>query len=110
MGRPSHPRITWWAVVILFTGLVAAEIVYFLADADEPSAAVVGMTHTKAYQHNMQLVGGKAAVLAGGVADWLASLWRGRTLAYTVAIITVTIAGACFLVGWLQAQPPDDRS
>ena len=108
MERPPHPRITWWAVGILFAGLLAAEIVYFVAAREEAADAAASMTHTKVYRHNMELVGGKAAVLAGGVAEWFASLWHGRTLAYTIAVVTVLIAGACFIVGWLQTPPRSD--
>ena len=108
MERRRHPPITWWAVAILFAGLLSAEIVYFVAERDEESAAVAGMTHTKVYQHDMELVGGKAAVLAGGVADWFAGLWHGRNLAYVIAVVTLLVAGGCFLVGWLQTPPPGD--
>ena len=108
MERRRHPRITWWAAAILFAGLLAAEIVYFVAGREE-AADTVDMTHTKMFQHNMELVGGKAAVLAGGVADWLAGLWHGRPLAYTIAILTLVVAGVCFVVGWLQAPKGGDR-
>lgn len=102
MERRRHPPITWWAVAILFAGLLAAEIVYILAEKDEMADAAAGITHTKIYQHNMELVGGKAAVLAGGVADWLANLWHGRPLAYVIAVVTLLVAGICFFIGWLQ--------
>jgi hypothetical protein len=107
--RHTHPRITWWGVAVLFAGLLAAEAVYFLAASDDESDVASAMTHTKIYQHNMELVGGKAAILAGGFADWFASLWHGQRLAWVIAIVTVVVAAVCFFVGWLQGPPVDDR-
>jgi hypothetical protein len=109
LASRTHPRITWWGVAILFAGLLSAEIVYFFAEKDEMADAAAGITHTKIYQHNMELVGGKAAVLAGGVADWFAGLWHGTELAYVIAVFTVLVAAVCFFVGWLQASPHGDN-
>ena len=95
-------------MIILFAGLLSAEIVYFLAEKDEDAAAVAGMSHTKAYQHNMELIGGKAAVLSAGVAEWFAGLWHGRALAGVIAVVTILVAGACFFVGWLQTPPREE--
>ena len=108
MERRSHPPVVWWAVAILFAGLLSAEIIYFLADKDEEAAVVAGMAHTKVYRHDMELVGGKAAVLAGGVADWFAGLWHGRALAYVVAVVSAVVAGVCFVIGWLQTPRRGD--
>jgi hypothetical protein len=43
-------------------------------------------------------VGGMAAVYAARFNRWLAGLWHGRPLAYTVAILSVAIALLCFMV------------
>jgi hypothetical protein len=41
-------------------------------------------------------LGGKFAVLTAEFNDWFASLWHGRALAGTVAVLAVAIAAACF--------------
>lgn len=45
--------------------------------------------NSKKYSHDLQLYGGQAAVLADEFMRWFAGLWHGKSLAYTVAGITV---------------------
>lgn len=39
--------------------------------------------------------------------QWFSGLWHGRPLAYTIAVLAVAIALACFWVAWLMSPPPD---
>jgi hypothetical protein len=55
-----------------------------------------------------------AAVYAARFNRWLAGLWHGRPLAYTVAVLAVAIALLCFLVARmvfvrLPSEPDKDR-
>jgi len=58
-------------------------------------------------------MGGKFAVYADQFNQWFASLWQGRALAYTVAVLAVAIALMCFLAGRLMSAPlpqaPDEE-
>ena len=38
--------------------------------------------------------------------QWLASLWHGKALAYTLAVLAAGIAAVCFLVAHLTSPPP----
>ena len=45
--------------------------------------------------------------------QWFDGLWHGRSLAYTVAVLAVTISLVCFWVAWIASGPlpsqPDER-
>ncbi|MEJ1959587.1 MAG: hypothetical protein WDM70_09345 [Nitrosomonadales bacterium] len=58
---------------------------------------------SKRYQYDMEHIGGKFAIVTDEITQWLSSLWHGRRLAYTLAILSICIALVCFLV----AQHPD---
>jgi hypothetical protein len=49
------------------------------------------------------------ALLADDVSIWFEGLWQGRSLAYTVASITLILSLGCFLVAdHLPANPDSD--
>jgi len=88
------------------------------ADSDSADAYVImnGVVYpvdpaeTKAYQHNLRLMGGNAAVLFDDVNRWFAGLWRGRALAFTVAWISGFASLAIFLFArWLPDDPGPGR-
>jgi hypothetical protein len=49
------------------------------------------------YTHQVQLFGGKMAVLFEDLSQWLGHLWHGTTLAFTVAWLSVGTAAVLFL-------------
>ncbi len=61
------------------------------------------ITSGRMYQHNIELMGEKFAVLSAEFNQWFGSLWHGRTLAYTVAVVAVGVALVCFWVGHLMS-------
>jgi hypothetical protein len=92
---------------ILPAGLGCAILVYrsaMNASNDVPGYEVIGgfvypnnFEHSKKYEHDLQLYGGKAAVLADDFMRWFSSLWRGESLAYTIAGITIVLSFCGFL-------------
>ena len=54
---------------------------------------------SKKYVHDLELYGGKINVLAVELHQWLASLWRGKALAYTVAVLTLMLASLLWFIG-----------
>ena len=57
---------------------------------------------TKRYVRTLEQFGGKASVLFDEFDRWFASLWRGRTLALTVACLSTAVAAGLFLFArWL---------
>jgi hypothetical protein len=69
----------------------------FAADdgASDPAGEIAS---GRVYEYNIERIGGMAAVYAARFNRWLAGLWHGRPLAYTVAVLSVAIALVCFCV------------
>jgi hypothetical protein len=104
--RPAlHAVIYYWGVAILLVGLVAAALIYVFAADDAGTDLAREITRTKMYEHNLQIMGGKFALLSFRFTEWLAGLWHGRSLAYTVAVFAVAIALLCFWVARLLSVP-----
>jgi len=107
---PQHrPAIWYWGVAVLLIGVASAVFIALIATDDETDAAreIAG---GRMYQHNLELMGGKFAVLTAEFNDWFASLWHGKALAGTVAVLAVAIAAACFLMAHLMAPPPSGET
>ena len=56
-----------------------------------------GQERSKAYRHNLEVFGGKAAVLADDFNRWFEGLWQGRTLAFTVGLMFLVTSLGFFL-------------
>ena len=89
---------------ILLVGLVGAAVVYVVAGDAEADAAAE-LASGRMYQHNLELMGGKFAVFAAEFDQWFASLWHGRPLALTVAVLAIAIALVFFWIGHLMSAP-----
>lgn len=95
------------SALILLVGLGMA--VYIYQSADEDASGVLGYQiiggtvypimpeNTKIYRHDLEVYGGKAAVLADEFRRWFIGLWHGKSLAFTIAVITILISFAGFL-------------
>ena len=103
---PVHVVLRCAAFVILLGGLLAAVAIYLLAGSDAEANAAADITRQKMYEHNIALIGGKGAIYAVRLNEWLSSLWHGTTLAYTIAVLSLVLAAACLGLAWLMAMPP----
>jgi hypothetical protein len=108
-------RLRWAGVVTLLVGLLAAGLVYRRAarlpePGETPAGYEVGSGYsypimpasTKRYNVQMEQIGGKGNVVAAEFRAWAASLWRGRRLAYTLAVISIGAGLACFFMARLM--------
>jgi hypothetical protein len=94
------------SAIILLVGLGTAIFIYQTADSDSSGALgyqIIGGTiypimpeNTKIYRHDLEVYGGKAAVLADEFRRWFIGLWHGKSLAFTIAVITIFISFAGF--------------
>jgi len=106
--RSPAAVIRAWGAAILVIGLASAAFIYAFAADDEGIDAASEIVQGRMYQHNLQLMGGKASLLMADFDEWFSGLWHGRPLAYTVAILSVAIALACFAVArWVSGSPAD---
>lgn len=112
-SRWSDPLVRERIVValILFAGWAVAGAVYVSAPPPLPeSAELDDMEHTKLYLRDVEVIGGKAGVFTAQLNAWVASLWEGRTRAYTIAVLTPLAAGAyVFLRRAARPLPPGER-
>jgi hypothetical protein len=110
-------RFYLWGVFILLAGLAVAGLVYLTARddlSDDVGYEFVGGNvystqprDSKRYVHDIELYGGKAAVVVDDIDRWLGSLWHGKRLAYTLGALAIGLALACFFVA---ARLLDDLS
>jgi hypothetical protein len=96
------------AAAVLIVGFLTAALVYFLATDDADVDAAAEIANARMYQHNLEVIGGKFAVYLDEFNRWFASLWHGRALAYTIAVLAIAIAVVCIRVGDLISSRQDD--
>jgi hypothetical protein len=106
----ASPAIrTLISLVILLVGLGSAAYIYRTAEkrandvlgyeVGGEGAYSVDPGDSKKYQRDLELYGGRANVLLDELRRWLVSLWQGKTLAVTVALISLLIAFLVFRSG-----------
>lgn len=111
---PSFPpvrRLRIAGTLVLVLGLAAAGLV-FLRTAAPDNGDIPGYVpaeDTKVYAMQMERIGGQANVMAYQVTVWFENLWRGRELAYTLAVLSVLAAIACFYLADLLSEPPPEK-
>ncbi len=100
---PLHGRIFYSGVIILVAGLAGAVLIYYFA-ADDSGTAAIEFANPRAYEFQIERLGGKVAVYVVRFNEWFGGLWHGRPLAFTVAILAIVIALACFWVADRMAR------
>ena len=96
------------SVMILLVGLGSAVLIYRTVGNDSNGvlgyeiiggqAYPISPEDSKMYLHDLQLYSGKAGVLADEFRRWFVGLWYGKSLAFTVAYITLFISFVVFYV------------
>ncbi|MGE5300048.1 MAG: hypothetical protein ACM3MB_03675 [Acidobacteriota bacterium] len=100
-------RLYLFSAIILLIGLGGAALIYRRAADDssrmtgyeivDGNAYPMAPENSKMYIHDLEVFGGKSAVLADEFRRWFAGLWQGRSLAFTIACSTVLISLGFFL-------------
>ena len=116
-----HACFNLISVIILLVGLGSA--IYIYQTDEDYSSGVLGYEiiggssypimaqNSKMYRHDLELYGGKAAVLEDEFSRWIVGLWHGKTLAYTITFITlVTSFGFFFAANHLPSRLKSDVS
>jgi len=89
-------------IIILLVGLGSATLIYSTAENDsrdvlgyeiiDGQAYPIMPEDSKMYVHNLQVFVGKASVLMDEFRRWFIGLWHGKSLAFTVAFITILMS------------------
>ena len=106
-------------IVVLLAGLGSSAFIYLAAgnysenvlgyEIVGGSAYPVAPQDSKKYVHDLELYGGKANVLADEFISWFTGLWHGKSLAFTVACITILVSLIFFIAtGHLPTDPESD--
>jgi len=108
------------SAIILLVGLGCAALIYQSAENDsnpvlgyeEEGGSVfpVRPEDSKKYLRDLELFGGKANVLADEFRRWFVGLWHGKSLAFTVAGISLLIALGFFYVAHRRPFRLDNKN
>lgn len=101
-------RLYLASAVILLLGLGSAVVLYWTAGDDADGFVGYEMAGGKVYSvspedsklyiHDLEVFGGKSAVLADSFRRWFDGLWHGKSLAFTVGCGTILISFGIFFV------------
>jgi hypothetical protein len=104
--RMGQRQIRQIVATLLALGLGSALTIYLTAGPTPADPLGYDPLNTKKYLRELELYGGKANVLSVELRQWFSGLWHGRTLAATVAVLTISLAFAFWFVA--SNQVPDD--
>jgi hypothetical protein len=89
---PRLDRIRAVTAGIVTAGILLALVLYRAAQNAAPAPFDLEPTDSKAYLRQVEMMGGKANVLASSMRLWFTGLWQGTHLAFTVFWISVLLA------------------
>ena len=97
----SAPRLVQrLGLALAAAGLLAGAAVYFRAAADPQADALAQEREMR----EVARLGGTATVQTVKFNLWLASLWHGERLGWTLAVLGLVAGGACWRVGALMGE------
>ena len=106
-------------LIVLMLGLCAAVVIYLTVEDAPGSAAryelVNGIAYpvspgdSKTYVRELQRFGGKAAVLFDEFSRWFGALWQGKSLAVTIAWLSIFVSLGIFLFASALPRAPEAR-
>jgi hypothetical protein len=117
LGRSPTTRRTRIRLIttsLLAAGLGCATAIYLTALPKAANPLGYEPEDTKKYLRDLELYGGKVNVLATEFMRWFDGLWHGRSLAFTVAWLTIIAALAFWflstrLAADLDPTPPEGQ-
>ena len=83
---------------ILVVGLGSAAAVFFTARGPQEGFPGIPPEQSKSYLRTLEMVGGRANVVASDLMEGFKGLWQGRPLAFTLAALTVVLAFAAYWI------------
>ena len=83
-------------MAILFVGMLGAVLIYAFSPDDANGGTIAELGDRRSNEFQIERIGGKATVYVVRFSEWLGSLWHGKQLALTVAVLSIVVALACF--------------
>ncbi len=102
--RMGRKQIRDVAVMLLALGLGSALTIYFTAEPTPADPLGYDPMDTKKYLRELEVYGGQANVLSVEFREWFSGLWHGKTLAATVAVLTIFLTFAFWFVASNQVS------
>lgn len=106
-GRQEHSwhsglqaRLYLGSAVILLAGLGISALIYLAAGDVSDSAQIYEFEESKQSLRDLEVYGGTANVLAVEFMKWFRGLWQGRSLAATLACLTLLLSCGLFLIAY----------
>jgi hypothetical protein len=89
----EEARVRFVTRAIVAAGFACAIVIY-VVNVLTPDAAGFELEESKKYLRDMEVFGGTANVLATQLRQGFDALWHGKTLALTVAVLSLLVAFA----------------
>jgi hypothetical protein len=119
----SQRRLRLTGTIVLVTGLLGAGVIYVETAPPEtnsglgyattgPFSTTYAPGETKRSEAQNEIIQGKGGMLFTDIREWVNSLWHGRKLASTVAVLSVVTFLVCLFLAHpllAQADPADER-
>ena len=96
------------AVIVLAVGIGSSIIIYLTALLTPITPLDYDPFNSKKYLRELELFGGKASVLSIEFLQWFEGLWHGKSLAFTVAMISAVLAFLLWFIGIHMETNPDN--
>ncbi len=106
-------RVALRALALLIVGLGISALVYVNEPAPDDDPFGYDLQNQKAYLLQMEKIGGKANVMATQFQEWFTGLWQGQQLAYTLAVLSATVAFLYWFIALHHVpapSPPDKKA
>jgi hypothetical protein len=97
-NAPRMNRVRAFMLMVLLVGFSSSALIYRQATATSSVAVDLESQDSKKYLRDLEVIGGKANVVASDIRHGFISLWEGERLAGTVAVVTVLVATGFWVV------------
>jgi hypothetical protein len=105
---PHHLR--WLSYGILILGLGLAICIYVAASPPPHHPLGDNPFTSKKYLRELELYGGKMNILAVEFRQWFDRLWQGKHLAYTIALLTISLSSLLWFISSPAASHHDTQA
>jgi hypothetical protein len=115
-SMPIHVRLKWISIAILVVGVIVGIVIYVTTKAggnalndevvgDQIYAVTPGQY--KFSQHDAENISGKFGTISTQFGDWFFSLWHGKQLGITIAVLAIAIAAVCYFFAYVLSFQPE---